>query len=522
MTLGTPMLGRTLACVCAVALLSLPLAPTDAAAQTDPAPTGAAAVGTVAFHNSGAPEAQDAFLYGLALLHSFEYGSAARAFRSAQEIDPEFVMAYWGEAMTYNHPVWMEQDANAARQVLSRLATTREARLARAPTAREREWLAAIEVLYGDGSKDTRDDAYAEAMNELRRAYPVDPEAAAFYALSLLGTAHEGRDIPTYIRAAAVLEEVLDDHPGHPGIVHYMIHSYDDPIHAPLGLRAARAYAGIAPGAAHAQHMTSHIFVALGMWDEVVAANEIATAVVDRERAAGGQGPRACGHYNFWLEYGYLQQGREADARRLLRECYDVALAATDPDTPDPDNASVASFAQMRARYVVDTGDWHSDVLSWSPPMDGRPFAAVTQAFASGLAAAGRGDVEGAREWLASLAEERSEVEGRIAERGRNDEVAVRTRILELELDAAVSAAGGDLDAAISLAGEAAALEESLPFVFGPPFVDKPSYELLGELLLDAGRAEEAAGAFETAVFRTPGRGAAVRGLERARELADG
>jgi hypothetical protein len=245
-------------------------------------------LGDVTFPNSGAPAAQESFLTGLAQLHNFEYASAAEQFRKAQQLDPAFAMAYWGEAMTYTHPVWMEQDRDAARTALARLGATPEARVAQAKTRREQDYLRAVDILYGDGEKHARDFAYANAMAGLYRSYPDDPDAAAFFALSLLGTAHAGRDFTIYMRAASIVEPVFRDHPNHPGAAHYLIHAYDDPVHAPLGLRAARAYAKIAPSAGHAQHMTSHIFVALGMWDDVVAANEAAVRVVNGGRAAHG------------------------------------------------------------------------------------------------------------------------------------------------------------------------------------------------------------------------------------------
>jgi len=230
-------------------------------------------LGDVAFANSGAAAAQQAFLQGLALLHDFEYSPAAEAFRQAQAADPDFALAYWGEAMTYNHAVWMEQDAGAARAVLARLGPTPEARAAKAPSAREKAYLHAVETLYGEGSKEERDVRYSAEMAALHARFPDDVDATAFYALSLLGTAHNGRDYAIYMRAAALLEDVFPTHRQHPGVLHYLIHSYDDPIHAPLGLRAARLYGGIAPNAGHALHMTSHIFIAMGMWDEVIHAN---------------------------------------------------------------------------------------------------------------------------------------------------------------------------------------------------------------------------------------------------------
>src|SRR5207247_4887324 len=230
--------------------------------------------------SSGSPSAQSAFLRALAQLHNFEYDSAADLFKQAQQVDPRFAMAYWGEAMTYNHPVWADQDRDTAVKALERLGQTPEVRIAKAATEREKDYMRAVEILYGDGDKVSRDFAYADAMAALHRKFPDDVDAAAFHALALLGTAHEGRDFAIYMQSAAILEPLFPSHPNHPGIAHYLIHSYDDPVHAPLGLRAARAYSKIAPSAGHAQHMCSHIFVAMGMWEDVVTANEAAIRVV--------------------------------------------------------------------------------------------------------------------------------------------------------------------------------------------------------------------------------------------------
>src|SRR6059058_4485928 len=273
-----------------------------------PASAQAPRLGTIDFPTAGAPAARAPFIRGVLLLHSFEYGDAARAFREAQRLDSGFALAYWGEAMTYTHPVWNEQDGNAARAALQRLAATRDARRAKAPTRREQAYLDAVEILYGDGSKAVRDTAYSLAMGRLVARFPADREAKVFYALSLLGLNQGVRDVPSYLRAAAIVDTVFRENPNHPGAAHLLIHSYDDPIHAPLGLAAARAYSKIAPDAAHAQHMTTHIFLALGMWDEVVAQNVVAV----RQTAA------VPGHYTEWLGYGYLQAGRFGESRSVL------------------------------------------------------------------------------------------------------------------------------------------------------------------------------------------------------------
>ena len=181
-------------------------------------------LGETEFPNSGAADAQESFLRGLLLLHSFEYEDAREAFGEARRTDPDFVMAYWGEAMSHNHPIWFTQNTKAARGVLEALAPTREERLAKAPTARERNYLHAVDVLFfADEDKQGRDLAYQEVMQELHAAYPDDLDAASFYALSILGSSHGGRDYGLHMKAAAVAEEVFASNPRHPGAAHHPI-----------------------------------------------------------------------------------------------------------------------------------------------------------------------------------------------------------------------------------------------------------------------------------------------------------
>ena len=472
------------------------------------------------FANSGSPPSQSPFLQGLAQLHNFEYDIAAGLFKQAQEIDPGFAMAYWGEAMTYNHPVWAEQDRDEALKALARLGQTPAVRIAKARTEREKDYLRAVEILYGDGDKNSRDFAYADAMAELHRKYPDDVDAAAFQALALLGTAHEGRDFAIYMRSAAILEPLFPSHPNHPGIAHYLIHSYDDPVHAPLGLRAARAYSKIAPSAGHAQHMCSHIFVAMGMWDDVVTANEAAISVVNDMRAHHGRGAVACGHYPEWLAYGYLQQGRFADAKKLVAGCHaaatNMAPVSAQQPVPYPDISPATSFADMRSRYLFDTDDWTGEVSSWRVP-HGRPVADITIDFVEGYAAARLGQIDEAKRALEQLKSDRDALTPVLNE---ETEPSVRGRlvILEQQLGAMIQVAQGQARQAIDVLRAAAATEEKLPFEFGPPFIEKPSYELLGEVLLGMNEAKEARAAFEKALARTPDRTGALVGLMRAAE----
>ena len=489
--------------------------------------------GEVTFVNSGPAAAQADFLHGLAQLHNFEYDDAAQHFRKAQEIAPDFAMAFWGEAMTKNHALWHEEDVPAARLILKRLGVTAEARLAKATTEREKLYVQSLEVLFGDGAKEERDRHYESVLAELHRKFPEDVDAAAFYALAILGTAEHGRDFATYMRAAAVLEEVFPQHPRHPGVVHYLIHSYDDSIHAPLGLRAARIYAKLAPEAGHAQHMTSHIFLALGMWDDEVKANETAMAVVNRLRQKAGAPPGRCGHYNEWLEYGYMQQGRVADARRMLEGCrLSVERAAAAHDNSSGGNTmagmmfsinmALESYADMRASFVIDSQLWNDDVVRATLPAGDYPMAQLTFDYTNALAAIRRGDLAVAREAVARAENDRQRAlvggkEQRYADPRRDQ----RLSILIEQLRALLTAAEGKSEEAVSELKRIAAKEDAMSVEFGPPAVYKPTDELLGELLLELHRPSEARAAFQVALARAPGRRSVVQALARAdKEIA--
>jgi tetratricopeptide (TPR) repeat protein len=476
--------------------------------------------GHVAFANSGSPAAQKDFLEGLALLHDFEYPAAADAFRRAQTTDPGFAMAYWGEAMTFNHPVWMQQDLNAGRAALSKLGPILSERRAKAKTDREKEYLDAVEILYGDGSKEQRDFKYMEAMAKLHADYPEDVDATAFYGLAILGTAHEGRNETTYMRAAGVLEEAWINNHEHPGLLHYLIHSYDDPTHAPLGLRAARLYAKIASDAGHAQHMTSHIFLALGMWKETVDANIAAIAAANRQRQ--GRSPIRCGHYPSWLGYAYLQLGQLDKAKATLSACRAALESQTTMDhnshSMDPDTSLSGSFANMLLRYQIDGGDWNTEMSSWTLPQNAGPGARLDFIFARIMREISQKNIAAARQSLTELeatAREAKDIASKAADPDPTYRVA--PEIVLLEARALVAEQENDLVNAENLLRQAVALEEKLPIAFGPPTIDKPTHELLGEFLLRRGRKDEARAAYAQALARTPGRRVALTGLSATR-----
>ena len=440
-------------------------------------------LGTLSFPNSGNAAAQAPFLRGVLLLHSFEFDAAAESFRQAQEADPGFALAYWGEAMTYNHPLWQQQDREKALAALGRLGPTPADRAAKAPTDRERKYLGAIEILYGDGSKADRDQAYMTAMAALATTFSDDMEARAFYALAILGSRDGVRDFATYMRAAATAQQVFDRNPDHPGAAHYLIHSFDDPVHAPLGLPAATRYASIAPSAAHAQHMTSHIFVALGMWNDVVAANTRAMETQNADNAKRGRPANVCGHYSSWLQYGYLMRGEKAQAETLMDKCH--ARMSEKPTASEQ-----AYFVNMRARQILDTEDWTlSSKWMWTVAPDASASTALRYAFTNAFAALRMGNPALAKE-LVSTAKPGDAVD----------------RLHLDELRGLLAIAAKRTDEGIKILGAAADAEDAAPFEFGPPAVLKPTAELLGEELTKLGRADQAKLAFDRAMSRTPGR----------------
>jgi tetratricopeptide (TPR) repeat protein len=459
-------------------------------------------LGTISFPNSGKPEAQAVFIRGVLFLHSFEYESAAAAFREAQRADPDFALAYWGEAMTYTHPVWNEQDVAAARAALSRLGPTPPARRTKTRTPREQQYLEAVEILYGDGSKERRDTLYADAMERLASAHPDDDEAQAFYALALLGLSQGVRNIPTYMRAGAIAQELLRRNPDHPGAAHYTIHAFDDPIHAPLGLRAARLYSKIAPEAPHAQHMTTHIFLAMGMWDDVISQNIVASG--------HDHGHWRAGHYTSWLGYGYLQQGRLADARQHL----DLVRANAGAPARRGEGPSLLS---MRAQYIVNTERWSDPVVAWRLEVaNAGVVAQAIDAFATGYAALKRGERTQA---AAALGELQARARGRPVDDFYSANTSV-PQVLERELRALLLLEENKRSEALALLREAATMEDAIPLEFGPPDIVKPTHELLGEVLLAAGEAAEAQREFQRALELGPGRARSLLGLARAAAAA--
>jgi len=472
-------------------------------------------LGVLDFPNSGSDDAQDAFDRGVKLLHSFEFDDARATFIEAQEVDSGFAMAIWGEAMTLNHPLWAQQDRETALEVLAKLPLRGD----RNTTEREERYLEAVFVLYGEGDKPSRDVAYMDTMRQLHEDYPEDLEAAAFYSLSILGSVYE-RDFRTYMKAASIAEEVFAKQPKHPGAAHYLIHSYDDQIHAPLGLRAAREYSKIAPAASHAQHMVSHIYSSLGMWDEVVEANITAVKVSeDSMKRAGREAARRSKHSLHWLEYALLQQGRFNEARDTLEMMKQDVSAL-----PIANNQHHNGY--MRASYAVED-PLAPRVLEPTDTSELTLYDVAIESFTNAFIGLANDDVEAARIELSKLDAEINDAVVLSVEEGLHEDDNATSKddyllatIIARQIDALLLFRDGNTDKALQLMASAVEDEMSRPLYYGPPHVPKPSAELLGEMLLTQDRPEDAAVQFQHALERNTSKSQSLLGLARAQEAA--
>jgi len=471
-------------------------------------------LGHVAFATSCRPDAQARFERAMALLHSFWWEEGARAFRAVAAADSTCAMAYWGLALNswgnpfVGGPVGEDLRHGAAATVVA-LALS-------APTARERGFLAAAGALYRDyetTSNPRRLQAYSDTLARVYRDFPADPEVAIYYALSLVATASPTDTTFTRQRqAAAILNPLFRRFPTHPGLAHYIIHANDSPQLASLGLEAARRYAQIAPSAPHAQHMPSHIFVRLGLWDETIAANQrsfdAGVAYAQAQRLGGVV--REQFHALDYMVYAYLQEGRDSAAQRTVAHGLTLSAVASGGGLVENYNR-----VAMEARVPLERGDWAAAVRL--------PVRAVGQGgigealghFARGIGAARSNDTTQARVEVAALAGIEAALAG---QPGYN-----WSRIVGIKKQAVVAwslLAAGDTAGALREAKAAADREdvtEKHPITPGELL---PARELEGDLLLAAKQYAAARTAYETTLRREPGRLRSMFGAARAAELA--
>ena len=479
-------------------------------------------LGEVRITVSGNSEAKVLFEKGLLLLHSFEYEDARDAFQDAQDIDSEMPMAYWGEAMTYNHSLWSEQDFEEATAVLAKLKSFNYEINC---NPMEHDLIAAVHLLYKPKTdKSVRDVVYSEYMAKLTKKYPNNHEVAAFYALSLLGSVEEGRDDDIYGKGALIAQGILKENPKHPGALHYLIHSYDDPGHATMALDAAHAYSKVAPDASHALHMPSHIFVAMGMWDNVIASNidsyQASLNRMDRKKLDND----ARGYHAFhWLEYGYLQNNQKAEAKALVEE-----MKVFSEETP-----SIRARVHMvflKGTYLAETDEWNSDIAEIPVDVSDLNITIRSQYnFLEGMKAYVNSD-DKQLEHVIRMMENDIDRESYVLSYGSSNlcsnvsrEEATQTDLVESkirlnQLKGLQANNSGNLASAEEHFLKSIDLESNISYSYGPPHIKKPTHELYADWLLGQKRYSEAEAQYKLALKLAPKRRLVMIGIENTQK----
>ncbi len=473
-------------------------------------------LGQVNFAVSCNASAQKQFNRATALLHSFWYEEAEKAFAAVATDDPRCAMAHWGVAMSLYHPVWAP---SSPAELQKGWAAVEKAKSVEAKTDRERDYIAAIEAFYKDSDRldhRTRALAYEKAMERVYLSYPKDREAAIFYALALLGTGPiTDKTFANQKKAAGILNRVLPQEPRHPGVAHYLIHSFDYPQLAYLALPAARSYARIAPSSPHALHMPSHIFTRLGLWQESINSNLASAATAKNHVAMTHPGAASFDqlHALDYLVYAYLQGGEDKKARQILAQANDV-------DKVDAEVIAAAyAFTAIPARYALERRRWSEAAkLELRPatfPWDRFRYAEAIVYFARGVGAARSGDPNAARrdvEKLSALQTSLANV--------KDTYWASQVEIQRRAAAAWLAHAEGKSDEALTLMRSAAELEaasEKHPVTPGPII---PARELLGDLLLELKQPELALREFETSLRDSPKRFNGLYGAALAAQLS--
>jgi hypothetical protein len=466
-------------------------------------------LGTVHFATSCTPAAQKVFGRGVALLHSFWYEEAQKDFEDVAKSDPQCAMAHWGIAMSLWHQLWNHPDATTLARGLKEVKLGESLH---AKTSRERAYIAAIGAFYQDSEHtnyQARANAYSQAMAKVHQDYSDDKEAAVFYALSLL--ASEPDNDTTFAnrkQAAAVLEPLFASDPDHPGVAHYLIHSYDRPQLAALGLNAARRYARIAPAAPHALHMPSHIFARLGLWQDDIDSN-LASIAATRKTAAmhmGGEGHQF--HAMDFLVYAYLQSGREQDAQKVIEEVRSM------PPTKDMYGMGFDPRADALTRfpaiYALELHHW-KEAAALQPVRGTEVGETSTTYWARAIGAARSGDAAQAQQDTARIAA--------IYDKVRNDKDSELTGAVEHDRDEATAwaeYASGSKDKALTAMRGLAAKEEAE----GDEPQGIPAREMVADMLLEMNQPAEALTEYETDLKFSPNRFDGLYGAARAAEQA--
>ena len=469
-----------------------------------------AQLGTVHFPVSCAASVQKPFERGVALLHSFWYEESEKEFLDIAKDDPQCAMAHWGVAMSLWHQLWNEPDEKVIERGLGEVKAAEK--LSENVTPREKEYIAAIGAFYSNSEKldhAARAKAYSDAMKKVYEAFPDDHEAAAFYALSLLASEpHDDTTLVNRKEAAAILEKLFATEPDHPGVAHYLIHSYDRPQLAELGIPAARRYAQIAPAAPHALHMPSHIFARVGLWQDDINSN-LASIAATRKTAAmgmGGEGHQF--HAMDFLVYAYLQSGREAEAQKVIDEV--KAMPPSHDMYGMGMDMRAFALQGFEAGYVLELHNW-SAAASLSPASGVDPEYNSVTYLARAVGAARSGQIADARKDI----DEVKRIAKTLREKKKNDEADFIDREIS-EPQAWIDHAEGKDDEAVKLL-RAVAEKETDGFSETGYL---PAQEMLGDLLLEAKRPQQALIEYQTDLKLNPNRFNGLSGAGRAAEAA--
>jgi len=462
-------------------------------------------LGTVHFPVSCTPEAQKTFEKGVALLHSFWYEEAEKTFLEVEKQDPRCAMAHWGVAMSLWHQLWDEPNAATIQRASADL---KKANKPKAKTQRERDYIAAITIFYSSSKldHDARAKAYSDAMKKVYERYPDDHEAAAFYALSLIASEPDGdATFANRKQAGAILEKLFNEEPNHPGIAHYLIHTYDKPQLAELGLPAARRYAQIAPAAPHAVHMPSHIFARVGDWPDSIQSN-LASIAATRKTAAmhmGGEGHQY--HAMDFLIYAYLQSGRETDALKVIEEV--KSMPAMKMAGMDMHSFAMSKFPAM---YAMELRHW-SDGANLEVDAKWEASSRVYTYWAKAIGSVRNGDQAGAKKDLAEIETIRKEFVA-----GKKNYLIKYTEELQQEASAWVLHGDGKNDEAVAILRKTADYEDAV----GPEQTSTPAREMLADMLLEMHQPAEALVEYQQDLKFNPKRFNGLYGAAHAAEMA--
>jgi tetratricopeptide (TPR) repeat protein len=469
-------------------------------------------VGSVHFSTSCSKDVEVSFNRAVALLHSFQYEDVRRAFEAIAAKDPTCAMAQWGVAMSHYHGLWENGDTAAGREALRKAKQIAAANPKTTP--RENSYIDALGEIYREDEKDayTHGVAFEQKMAALQVAYPDDVEAAIFHALTLDITAQKfDKTFANQRKCGEILEPIFQKLPNHPGVAHYIIHCYDNPALAEQGLKAARAYAKIAPASAHANHMPSHIFTRVGSWEESVQSNQRSEAVAAAAEptSKNGEARDQRLHAMDYMAYAYLQSGRVSDAQRVLAN-----MNALPPITGLTHTGDYA-LAAIPARCTVELGKWEeasalqvrTNSISWTQALT---WMAV------GVGSARSGNLKRTAEAKQALASLRDELA-----KQNNTYWSKQVDVQRLEVEAWMLQQSGKNDEAVKMMTAAADLEESMDKFAVTPGAITPAREMLGQLLLQQKRPQDALVAFESVLKVAPKRFNALYGAANAADAGN-